>query len=133
MATRTATREAAFFLPYLRPGMRLLDVGCGPGAITQGLAKVIAPGAVVGIDLQPTQVARARMLEAKSGAGNARFAVANCYQLPFLEDSFDAVFAHAALMHLREPLRALTEMRRVLRPGESSAFAIHWSAEFLTP
>lgn len=36
MAARTATREAAFFLPYLRPGMRVLDVGCGPGAITLG-------------------------------------------------------------------------------------------------
>jgi len=44
MARRTAAKEAAFLLPYLRPGMRVLDVGCGPGSITLGLAEAIAPG-----------------------------------------------------------------------------------------
>jgi SAM-dependent methyltransferase len=49
--------------------------------------------------------------------GNARFEVADVYQLPFPDASFDAAFAHIVLMHIREPLRALKEMRRVLRPG----------------
>jgi SAM-dependent methyltransferase len=59
-AARTAFREAAFFLPRLRRGMQLLDVGCGSGSITLGLAQVVAPGEVVGIDLQAPQIERAR-------------------------------------------------------------------------
>jgi SAM-dependent methyltransferase len=117
MAARTATREAAFFLPHLRPGMQVLDVGCGPGTITQGLATVVAPGTVIGIDLQPKQVEQARAFAAKSGVTNVRFAVGDGYRLPFPAHSFDAAFAHGVLMHLGEPVRVLTEMQRVLRPG----------------
>jgi 2-polyprenyl-3-methyl-5-hydroxy-6-metoxy-1,4-benzoquinol methylase len=51
LALRTAASEGAFFLPFLRPGMRVLDVGCGPGSITLGLAEKIAPGEIVGIRL----------------------------------------------------------------------------------
>jgi cyclopropane fatty-acyl-phospholipid synthase-like methyltransferase len=64
LALRTAAKEGAFLLPYLRPGMRLLDFGCGPGSITLGLAEAVAPGEVVGVDLQPSQVAQARALSA---------------------------------------------------------------------
>ncbi len=117
MAARTAAQEAAFFLPYLRPGMQVLDMGCGPGAITLGLAEAVAPGTVIGIDLQPTQVGFARALAAERRVANVRFAVGNGYQLSFPDHSFDAVFAHGVLMHLREPVRALAEMRRVLGPG----------------
>ena len=59
-AARTASREAAFFLPYLRSGTQVLDVGCGPGSITLGLAEAVAPGSVVGIDFQPAQIKQAR-------------------------------------------------------------------------
>jgi ubiquinone/menaquinone biosynthesis C-methylase UbiE len=117
LALRTAAKEGAFFLPYLRPGMRLLDLGCGPGSITLGLAEAVAPGEVVGVDLQPSQVAQAQALSAARGVKNVRFEVADVYRLPFPDGSFDAVFAHVVLMHLSEPVRALVEMRRVLRPG----------------
>jgi ubiquinone/menaquinone biosynthesis C-methylase UbiE len=117
LALRTAAKEGAFFLPYLRPGMRLLDLGCGPGSITLGLAEKVAPGEVVGVDLQPSQVAQAQELSAARGVKNVRFEIADVYRLPFPDASFDAVFAHVVLMHLREPVRALMEMRRVLRPG----------------
>ena len=117
MALRTAAKEGAFFLPYLRPGMRVLDVGCGPGSITLGFADAVVPGEVVGVDFQPSQVAQAQALSAARGVMNARFEVADAYRLPFPDDSFDAVFAHAVLWHLREPVQALAEIRRVLRPS----------------
>ena len=108
-AERTASREAAFFLPYLRPGMQMIDVGCGPGSITVGLAEAVAPGNVVGIDFQPTQIEQARDLAAKRAVANVRFEVADAYRVPFPDHSFDAAFAHAVLTHLREPVRALVE------------------------
>ena len=117
MALRTAAQEGAFFLPYLHPGMRVLDLGCGPGSITLGLAEAAAPGEVVGIDLQPSQVAQAQALSAARGVTNVRFEVADVYRLPFPDGSFEAVFANTVLMHLREPVRALAKVRRVLRPG----------------
>ena len=114
---RTAAAAAAFFLPHLRPGMRLLDCGCGVGSITLGLAAVVAPAVVVGIDLQPAQIERARALAAERGVANVRFEVGSVYALPMPDAAFDAVFAHTLLLHLRDPLRALREMRRVLGPG----------------
>src|SRR5262249_35729710 len=59
LAARTASREAAFLVPYLHSGMQLLDVGCGPGSITLGLAEIVAPGWAVGIDLQSAQIEQA--------------------------------------------------------------------------
>ncbi len=114
---RSAASEAAFFLPHLRPGMRLLDVGCGPGSITAGLAEVVAPGEVVGVDLSAEVLAEAGRLAAERRLTNLRFEAASVYDLPFPAASFDAVFAHTLLEHVHDPAAALLEMRRVLRPG----------------
>lgn len=73
LESRTAAREAGFFLPYLESGMRVLDVGCGPGSITLGLAEVVAPGHVDGFDLQPAMVDRARTLASERGVENVTF------------------------------------------------------------
>ena len=134
LALRTADKEAAFFLPHLRPGMRLLDLGSGPGSITLGLAEKVSPGEVIGVDLQPSQVAQAQELSAARGVMNVRFEVADVYRLPFPDGSFDAVFAHVVLMHLREPVRALAEMRRVLRPdGFAGVRDTDWGGRIHTP
>ena len=68
---------------YLRPGMSVLNMGCGPGTITQGLAELVAPGRVVGIDMQPALIERAHALAASRGQTNLRFEVADLYDLPF--------------------------------------------------
>ncbi|HWY60033.1 MAG TPA: methyltransferase domain-containing protein [Terriglobales bacterium] len=114
MLQRTAAKHAAFFTPYLRGGMCVLDCGCGPATITLDLAKLVSPGQVVGIDLEPNQLRSAQDRSRQQGI-NASFGVASVYNLRFADSQFDAVFAHALFEHLREPARALSEMRRVLR------------------
>jgi ubiquinone/menaquinone biosynthesis C-methylase UbiE len=117
IAGRTAETHGAFFLPYLRAGMSLLDCGCGPGTITIGLAQAASPGNVTGIDLAESQVEVARKNAAKLGLSNVEFECCDVYQLPYRDNMFDAVFSHAMLEHMHDPLAVLREMRRVLKPG----------------
>jgi len=114
---RTAGEFAGFFLPFLRPGSSLLDCGCGPGTITIGLADAVRPGVVVGVDIDRSQVEKAKAEALKRSVGNAQFLVANAAELPFGDSTFDAVFSHALLEHLSVPVEVLREMRRVLKIG----------------
>lgn len=65
-AKRTAQSHAAFLLPHLEPGMALLDLGCGPGSITVGLAAAVAPGPVTAVDLDPTPIEGVSVIEVAS-------------------------------------------------------------------
>jgi SAM-dependent methyltransferase len=121
MQMRTLATCAESFLPYLHPGMSVLDCGCGPGSLTIELAERVAPGEVVGIDLSGQALDQARALAEARRVGNVRFEVGNVYELPYPAVSFDAVFSHALVSHLSEPARALVEMRRVLKPGGVAA------------
>jgi len=115
MARRTARDSAAFFLPYVKAGMRLLDAGCGAGSITLGLAEVVRPAEATGVDLNAEQIQRAIESGREQGVGNVVFRTGSVYELPFDAGTFDAVFSHAVLEHLADPSRALVEFRRVLR------------------
>ncbi|MCB0882231.1 MAG: methyltransferase domain-containing protein [Thermoleophilia bacterium] len=106
---RTAENSCGYLLPRLTPGMRVLDVGCGPGTITRDLAALVAPGQAIGIDRAGDIVAQARA----EGAEGVHFQQADVYRLPFGDDTFDVVHAHQLLQHLTRPVDALREMRRV--------------------
>ncbi|MGH8650267.1 MAG: class I SAM-dependent methyltransferase, partial [Burkholderiales bacterium] len=116
-ARRTVETDAAFFLPFLKPGMRLLDVGCGPGSITSGLAQRVAPGETIGIDPSADVIATTKSLARETTARNLSFEVGNIYEPRFAAGTFDAVFAHQMLQHLRRPVDALRQMRALLAPG----------------
>ena len=113
---RTAENSAGYLLAHLSPGLRILDVGCGPGTITQDLAQLVAPGPVVGLDASAEVVGQAAAA-APGGIDNLRFSVGDAYALDQEDGSVDVVHAHQVLQHLTDPVAALREWRRVLVPG----------------
>lgn len=118
---RDAQTFVPFLLPHLSPGMDVLDVGCGVGSIALDLAPKIAPGRIVGVDADAEQIAVARRSAADRQVENAEFQEASIYELPFPDDTFDAAYANAVLMYVRDRIAALAEMRRVLRAAGVAA------------
>ena len=113
---RTAENSAAYLLPHLRSGLDLLDVGCGPGTLTCDLADRIAPGAAVGLDASAEVVAEAEAEARRRGTPNVTFVAGDVYALDAPDDRYDVVHAHQVLQHLTDPVAALAELRRVVRP-----------------
>ena len=111
---RSAERNAAFLLPHLQAGQRIVDIGCGPGAITAGLAERVAPGEVLGLDRDAGYVEEAK---ARWTAPNVHFGEADAAALPLDDDSVDVAFLHAVLQHVESPADVLRQVRRVVRPG----------------
>jgi ubiquinone/menaquinone biosynthesis C-methylase UbiE len=114
---RTAENSAAYVIERVRPGVSLLDVGCGPGTITADLAALAAPGQLTAVDSAAGVLEAARQVAAERGLDNVAFEVADVHALRFADDSFDVVHAHQVLQHIADPVQALREMRRVCGPG----------------
>ena len=119
---RTAANSAAYLLPHLRPGLDLLDIGCGPGTLTVDLAGRVAPGRTLGVDTAADVVDAARDHAAQSagaadGAAPLEFATGDFRSMGLAAGSFDVVHAHQVLQHLREPVEALRAMATLARRG----------------
>lgn len=114
---RTAENSAAYLLPHLVPGARVLDVGCGPGTITKDFAQLVSPGDVIGIDSSAEVIAKAAADDSSPVPENLRFEVADAYDLEYPEGHFDVVHAHQVLQHVGDPVAMLREMRRVTAQG----------------
>lgn len=101
----------------VRHGSHVLDVATGPGYVARA---AFGRGArVVGVDFSSAMIARARR-----AAPDVEFEEADATALPFADASFDAVTMNYGLLHLAEPERALSEARRVLKPGGRFAFSV---------
>ncbi len=113
--TRTLHNAHPRLAGRLSSGLRVLDIGCGTGTITRGIADVVAPhGEVVGVDLNTMLIDDARRLH--RDAAGLRFEVADVYRLPFHE-AFDVVHAARVLQWLAQPLEALRSMLQATKPG----------------
>lgn len=98
-------------------GALVLEAGCGPGAQTVILARKNPAARFVSVDISSDSLALARQAVQQAGLANVRFEQADLLQLPFSDATFDAIFVCFVLEHLAAPLPALTELKRVLRPG----------------
>jgi SAM-dependent methyltransferase len=104
------------FLDWLAlpKGLRWLDVGCGNGAFTETLIAHSAPAEVTGVDPSEGQLAYAKT---RPGAKLATFQTAGAQSLPFADNSFDAAIMALVISFVPDPVQAVAEMARVVRPG----------------
>jgi len=108
---RSMEKEGRFFKKYIKKGQAVLDVGCGPGSLSVQLAEMVGlSGLVHAVDVQSEQFPTEH-------AKNIQFQQASIFQLPFANNTFDAILAHAVLYHLNDQHAALIELKRVLKPA----------------
>jgi SAM-dependent methyltransferase len=111
----------------LRPGERVLDIGCGCGDTTIELARRVAPGgAVTGVDISAVMLERARQTAREQGV-NARFERADAQTHAFPPASADVLFSRFGVMFFADPTAAFANLRRALRPSGRLAF-VCWQA-----
>jgi ubiquinone/menaquinone biosynthesis C-methylase UbiE len=110
----SAGRMRALLLLDARPGMRILDLACGPGTLSRRLAAAVSPGgAVIGVDLAPGMIELAEALHLSA----AHFELMDIENLAFNDASFDGAICGHGFQFASDLPRALSEARRVLRPG----------------
>ncbi len=103
-------------LAGITPGMRVLDIGCGAGDTSMLLAELVGPeGSVVGVDLNPAMLDLARTRTAAAGLTGVSYVESDLTSLR-LDESVDALFGRLILLHLPEPVAAVRELSRLVRP-----------------
>lgn len=110
-------RRSGFARLGLEPGQVVLDAGCGPGTDTFELEQLVMPGGrIVGIDADPAMIATASE-RARERSSRAELSVGDVRAMDHATNTFDLVRAVLVLLHIGDPLVAVREMARVLRPG----------------
>ena len=102
----------------IQPGDTVLEVGPGPGTFTLDAAQRAGPeGTVFAVDIQPEMIARLEQRLQKAGTSNIETRVASAYELPIEDATIDRAFLVTVLPEIPDPVRALREIRRTLKPG----------------
>lgn len=114
---RTAANSAGYLLGSIAPHMTILDVGCGPGTISADFALLVPQGHVIGLEHAPEVLDQARAIAVGRGLENIKFEVGDVHALEYPDNTFDIVHSHQVLQHISDPIQALREMRRVIKPG----------------
>jgi ubiquinone/menaquinone biosynthesis C-methylase UbiE len=121
-------QERLLALADIAPGAHVLDIACGTGLVTFPAARTAgATGRVVGVDLSQEMVNLAAEEARTLGFTQVQFERMDAEALSFDAASFDVVLCALGLMYVPDPLKALTEMHRVLRPGGRAVAAV-WGA-----
>jgi SAM-dependent methyltransferase len=107
-----------FELGRLEPGEQVLDLGCGAGTDSLVAAQMVGPGGhVVGIDMTPEMLERARRSAEELGAANLEFVEGEAERLPFADESFDVVISNGVIDLIPDKDAVFSELYRVLKPG----------------
>jgi len=114
-----AVRDLLHHDTVFPPDSKVLEAGCGVGAQTVILAKNSPDAEIVSIDISQDSITQASDSIAKEKVMNVHFLQADILTLPFEDESFDHVFLCFVLEHLKEPVRALMDLRKVLKTGGS--------------
>jgi SAM-dependent methyltransferase len=113
--TLTETLGVLVDLVPEEPAARWVETACGPGLIARAIAPRV--GSVVGIDLTPAMIEKARSDAAQAGVENVSFEVGDATALELPDNSLDGAITRFSLHHIPAPIRVLEEMRRVVKPG----------------
>jgi ubiquinone/menaquinone biosynthesis C-methylase UbiE len=112
-------RETRFFrrLRNLEPGTRCLEIGCGHGAGAQIILNTFQPASLDGLDVDPFMIKLALRRQRKRITNQLRFLVGDAQNLPYVDNSMDAVFNFGIIHHLENWRQSISEVARVLKRG----------------
>jgi SAM-dependent methyltransferase len=114
----------------IQPGERVLELGPGPGAFSLDAARMLGiKGRLIAADIQPEMISRLERRARDAGVENIEMHVASAYELPLEDGSVDRAFLVTVLPEIPDRVRALSELRRVLKPGGTLSI----TEEFLDP
>ena len=123
LSTRTAERQAAFILSHLKEDMKILDIGCGNGSITNGLSKYVPQGSVIGVDISDIQIAEAKEESERLGLRNVSYIKTDLLKnWVYSDSSIGAIYSHTVMSQIPDPQHIVNEAHRTLIDGGFIAF-----------
>ena len=101
----------------LQDGMKVMDLGCGPGITSRAIAEMIPNGDVLGVDISEQLISVAHSNNSKNPVNNLSFGTGNIYDLKTPDNTFDFAYSRFLFQHLENPIFALKNVLRILKPG----------------